>query len=146
MKKIKKPSDRDSRRLRTLIEQFDYFFGTNIYKRTLNFQEKKKADSPDCAADIHIDRTYQRMTICIYPVFWTLEREEQRMCVLHEFCHNVPVALQVIAEGLQEGKLYPRPQIEAATEEVTSQITNKLDALLRGRNRFAKDAYAAYLK
>ena len=125
------------------MEQLDYLFSVNNFDRSIIF---KKEDKEDVSADISIDIPYQRLTVNIYPVFWTHSRKEQREMILHEYCHTVSRPLNDVACDLQDGKLITKTQRKEAWEEVTSRTAQLLDAQLRGRNKYARVAYEKYLK
>lgn len=136
------PTKSEDKRLRALMEQLDYLFSVNNFDRHLIY---KKEDNGDVAADISIEIPYQRITISIYPCFWTHTKEEQREFILHEYCHTISRPLNDIACDLLDGKLITKDQRKDAWEEVTSRTAQLLDAQLRGRNKYARIAYAKYL-
>lgn len=139
-----KPSKRQKQKCIDLIEQMDFLFSTNNYTRTLNFGENKPEEY--VAADVTINIPYQRIHINIYPAYWEQDKYAQRMSILHEFCHAIVKPLQDVCFDLQEGKLRTTADRKDAVEHVTSRIAQLLDAQLRGRNKYARDAYEKYLK
>lgn len=142
----KHPNVQDRKRVVAYLEQLDWLFGTQTYSRTLSYQKEVPGDSPDCIADISVDAAYHRISINIYPGFWDCPLDYQRKALLHEYFHFVVSPLKHQADELLAGRVVTRPQLSAAAEEVTSRIENHLDALLRGRNKFAVRAYATYSK
>jgi hypothetical protein len=140
------PNKEERRRLLALMEALDWMFSITNFDRTLHYMHEADDSSPDCIAEVSVTREYQRITISIYPKFWELDAEKQRKALLHEYCHSETEPLQHQAEALRKGHLVTEKQVSEAVEEVTSRMENHLDALLRGRKKFMRDAYAAYLK
>lgn len=139
---MKHPTRVEEKRVFDLLEQLEYLFMVNGYSRSVSF---KKTDVGVTAADVSIDRSYQRIHISIYPIFWEEDLQDQRKALLHEFCHTVTVPVQEVGEDLLKGKLRTSDELQKAVEETTSRVENLLDAQLRGRNRYARIAYKKYI-
>ena len=130
-------------RIFALMTELDWLFDYKNYDRGVVFE---KQDEKHLAAKVVEDREYQRITIHIYPSFFTESLENQRDYILHEFCHTFTHSLQQIAYDLLNGKLQTEPHIHNANEEATSRITRVISALLEGKKQFARKAFAEYIK
>lgn len=140
----KHPTKREEARLMALTDQLEYLFAVNNYDRSFVW---KQQDTPELVgADVTISIPYQRITICVYPVFWTHTLREQREMILHEFCHTIIQPIQNVATDLFEGKFRTEKERIDAVEHATSRVAQLLDAQLRGKNRYARIAYEKYLK
>lgn len=122
-----------------------YMFNMNNYERSVVLAER---DHENHASSVDIQEDYQRITITIYPCFFGSHnsRADQRMYLLHEFVHTITHDLHECTELLFDGKLVTREQRRVASEKAVSRTTNILDSLLRGKMRYARDAYSKYLK
>lgn len=131
------------RRVDELIHQFSWFFQVNQFDKILIYCEK---DEDNRAAEITLDEPYQRITIRIYPVFFTETLSEQRKALLHEFCHIITLPEKTALHALLDGKLVTPDRIKDLNETATSRIENLLDRLLQNKSKYVATAYAEYLK
>lgn len=144
--KKKHPTKAEQKRVTNLLEQLEFLFAVNNFERSLTFMKEEKEEGERLIADVSIDRLYQRILIRIYPSFWNEHIKFQRKALLHEFCHVIIQPIQSVALDLFNGKFRTMKELRDATEESTSKVENLLDAQLKGNNRYARIAYAKYLK
>lgn len=140
-----KPTRRQKKKIRELMESLDWFFGVSNQERHLLYAKDANPDSTDCAADISITEDYQRIYVTIYPHFWDHNEERQREFLTHEYSHYLIQPIQRIARELQEGRLHTKEDITGATEKATSSVAIMIDALLSGGRRYMIKAYKEYL-
>lgn len=141
-----KPTKKDENRVLAILEQLDWMFGTQNYERILVFRKEAEKDNDNCAAQITRFEDYYRLKIEIFPCFWEETLEDQRMMLLHEFCHTLIGPMVDLVDSARKGILITEEQTRHLNERTTSQMTSILDALLRGRKTFMKNAYKAYLQ
>lgn len=140
---------KEEKRVREFLQGMDWMFGTQNYDKSIIFEkENKPDDSPGLETTAQITQTPEYMIICvrIYPCFWKHSLEKQRKILLHELCHTFTVHPYQAALKLLDGQLVTKEQLNDITERETTEFENILDALLKGRLRYAKEAYANYLK
>lgn len=144
IKKIKKLSQKQTiKKVRTFLDEIQWLFQINNFDRQIVI--KTEADG-DLACEITYEEDYQRITIKIFPCFFTNNFQDQRKMILHELCHTITIPSKRLADDLLEGKLKTKDEIRDINERTTSQIENILDALLRGRSKYATQAYRNYLR
>ena len=141
----KHPTRKEKQRLFSLIDQMEWLFSVNNFRRTISFAERDLEEIP-VNAEVFVDIPYQTLRIVIYPRFWEMDLEQQRMCVLHEYCHMLTNPIQQKAKDLFEGKFHTEDSIVDATEEATSKVTQLLGMLLGGNGGYAREAFRAYAK
>ena len=95
---------------------------------------------------MEIDETYKEFTINLYPHFWKLSLDLQRLALLHELVHSVLAGSKGVAEDLLKGFFRTKQEINIINEQATSRVTYFLDRLFRDKLRYAKKAYRDYLK
>lgn len=139
---MKKKEGRLPKRITALMSQLDFVFHVQNFDRTVVL---KKEDYDNRACDIKTDLEYQRIEISIYPCFFENSLEDQRMYLLHEYCHVLLKPLAQVVSNLQDGKLETKEHRIFAVEQTTSAMANILAALLKGRMRYARKAYADYI-
>lgn len=142
--KPKHPTKREEKRLMSFTDQMEFLFAVNNYDRSFTY--KQKDDKEWVAVEIEINVPYQRINTAIYPIFWTYSLKEQRKILLHEFCHIIIQPVQAVAADLFEGKFRTEEERKNAIEQSTSRVTQLLDSLLQGKNKYAAKAYEKYLK
>lgn len=99
-----------------------------------------------CVAEMSFDETYQRLEATVYPAFFKCSPAEQREALLHELCHSITVPINRLNEEILQGTFHTREEMHHESERATSKISLTLDALLRGRRRYAVRAYQHYLE
>lgn len=129
--------------IQLLLREFEVMFGLQTYDRAVVLEEK---DQKNLAASVRIEEDYQRITIYIYPCFFHNTLKDQRMYLLHEFCHYFTDDLKTYADDLREGMYVTKENIRVANEKAVSRITNILDAFLVERRSSVQKAYAKFLK
>lgn len=134
---------RAKRRITNFLSDIDWLFGYNNCERVVMYPKEGKEH---IACEVETDNEYQRITLRIYPTFFEHDLHDQRKLLLHELTHTFTDRLYKKTLNLFNGKLETYERINNCNEEATSRITNILDALLRGRVRYSKEAYARYLK
>ena len=139
------PTDKDKKRLFALLDELEWLFSVTNLQRSFSFVDRDLDDAP-ANADINVDPSYQRLHINIYPRFWKLDLEAQRLCILHEFCHTLTHPIFRIAMDLFEGRFHTQDSIHDATEEATSRVANMLDTQLNGHAKYSRDAYKTYVQ
>lgn len=143
----KSKEDKNLKRVRKFVEDLRFMFDVSMYEINI-FSKNEDEEKGDqiIEATIEVDEKYQTIHIDIYPIFFKRNLENQRKTLLHEMCHILNTPLQEIAESLLAGKLVTEDLISAASEKATSRMENIIDALLKNRLTYAKDAYKDYLK
>lgn len=133
-----------TQKIEQFIEGMQWLFGVQNYDRTLKIKDK---DEEDTAAEIIFNEKYQRIKIAIYPCFWEHTLKEQRKLLLHELCHTITLPMHHLAvEFLRGEQASTETHFIDTMERSTCQIENILDGLLQNRLKYAKKAYADYIK
>lgn len=142
-KKAKKLTDLQvKKRIEFFLTDVEDMFDYGNFDRTISYP---KEDKDNCACEVITDLEYRRVNIKIYPSFFTQTARDQRQLLLHEFCHMYTDKIYQLAVSLLNGKHESFENFRRANEEATSKITETIEALLRGRLRYARKAYARYL-
>lgn len=124
----------------SLSDTFDV--GTYDLRATLLHEE-----SPTGAAcEVNVEQDYHRISINIFPVFFTKHRKDQREFLLHEFCHTVIWDLFKLLTDLKDGKHVTEHQIKEHNERATSRMTHFLNGMMQGHYKRARAAYKEFLK
>jgi hypothetical protein len=131
-----------TKRIVEFLGGIEWLFNVNGFEREIVLKEE---DENYIGAEITFDEKYQRITITIYPQFFKETLQGQRKILLHELCHCLTMPQKLLACSLTEGDLVTLKQIKDENERATSRIENILDGLLRGRLKYAKEAYAGYI-
>lgn len=114
-------------------------FGLQTYDTHIIY---KKEDQDDWAASVRYEEDYQRIMIFIYPCFFVDNTPaDQRLYLLHEFCHFLMAELAAHCRSLTNGNLVTPNQISLAVERSTSRSANIIESLLLGRESDATKAY-----
>lgn len=129
-------------RIEDFLCDLEWLFDYQNWDRRVVFET---TDKDSCAAEVTTDAEYRRILIKIYPAYFTHSPRDQRLFLLHEFCHSYTDRVYKMGIDLLNGKLRTNDMLNAANEEATSRITDILDALLRGKMRYARKSYARYL-
>ena len=127
-----------------LLESLQWLFQVQNFERSIVKIEHD--DENFYLATISVDKKYQRMTINLYPIFFKSDREVQRRAIVHEFCHTITHGVSNAAESFLEGEAITKNQLQDLNEEATSQIESLIDGFLRGRFKYAKEAYKEFVK
>lgn len=144
-KKIKKPTQKQNKKkLMDLVFGLAPMFSVNMLD--IEYRWMKEDDNKDLCADITYDEPYQRITIRVYPVFFSLDLREQRKAILHEMCHIITLPSKLQANQLANGKIVTEQSSTDTNEKQTSQIENILDMLMTAKTTKAKTAYDNFLK
>lgn len=130
------------KRIFRLLNDIEYLFDYQNFDRSFVFEKEEKENT---ACEVVTDLEYRRVTIKIYPCFMTHSVWDQRQLLLHEFCHTYTDKIYQLAVSLLNGKYETFENFRRANEEATSRITETMEALLRGRLRYARKAYARFL-
>lgn len=130
------------KRVNDFFTDMEWMFDYQNWDRSVVFKEK---DDNELAAQVRQEDEYRRITVDIYPCFFTHSPKEQREFLLHEFCHSFSHKLYCASIDLLDGKLHTKEQLRKLNEEATSRVVQIIDALLRGKLRYAKRGYERYL-
>jgi len=145
--KKKTPSERQKQKIYDFLKIIDCVFGVNNYSKKINFAEKDlDCEEKGVTADIITNHKYRRITLTLYPLFWTQNKKEQRKCLIHELCHTITQASKDASYKLINGHLITVMEMNSINENSTSQIENILDDFLKGDMDWAIKAYKNYLK
>ena len=131
------------KRITDFCHEMDFLFDYQNFDRAICYCKEQKEG---IAAEVKTDIEYRRMTIHLYPSFFTHSIKDQRELLLHEFCHTFTDKIYCKAINLLNGKFETNDTLQMTNEEATSRITNVLHGLLIGRTLYAKKAYAKYLE
>lgn len=142
----KQPTKSDKRRILDFLEDMQWLFGVQNFDRGLHYarDDEGKVEGERPAAAVHIDESYQRIEITIYPCFWNHSRKKQAEYLLHEFCHYITHPLASLADNLMAGKLQTQEHRTVAVERTTSTVANFVDMFLCNKLSFAKKGYNKY--
>lgn len=130
-------------KVKKLVPKFIDFFNLKTFAFTLLFPKQK--EKAEVLADIDTENRYQRITLSVYPRFFTEDEKEQRKTLVHEFCHTVLHDLEMCAWDLRNDKAVSKSHIEHTVEATTSKLENMFDRLLSDGGELRK-AYKDYLK
>lgn len=133
-------------RIRKFLEQVDWAFELNNFKKVITEVTEQPKEQPDLTAEVMPDLVYKEITIKIYPNFWELSLDGQRAALLHELVHTLTHESILVAYKLLEGELHTVKEIKDINERTTTSITRLLDCLLQGKLRYFIKAYKDYLK
>lgn len=142
MKGLKRLQDRKWKEIQDFLGVFQYMFGIQNFDHEII---KEKEDYNDRMAFVTTEHDYQRVTIRIYPLFFTKTKKEQRKALIHELCHTLIVQSKRDAYALLDGKLVTHDAIDDHNEEATSKIENIIDGLLQGRFTQEVKTYKKFL-
>jgi hypothetical protein len=131
------------KRIEEFLGNIDWMFDLNNYAKNIVYKDE---DNDDVNAEIDYDEKYQNITITIYPVFFEQKPETQRKILLHELIHGITLRSKILACDLLDGTHITYEQIKFENEKMTARLENILDGLLRGKYKYAKDAYKDYVK
>lgn len=143
-KKMKNTHKKQLERVRKFLGDIDWFFSINNFHREIIVKDSDDAEG--VAAEFYFDKKYQHIEISLYPLFFRLDQEEQRKCLLHELCHSFTLDSKEVAHNMLRGIATDEKRIASINEEMTSKFENLLHGLLIGKYRYAKRAYRDYLK
>lgn len=144
IKKTKKLSQKQTiKKVTRFLDEIQWLFQINNFDRNLII---KKEEAGNLACEVTYEEDYQRITIRIFPCFFINSLQDQRKMILHELCHTITIPSKKIANDLLDGKLKTKDEIADINERATSQIENILDALLKGRSKYATQTYRNYIK
>lgn len=129
-------------RVLQFMSDMEWAFDYQNFDRCVIF--KKQPHTKDIACQVICDWEYRRVTVEVFPCFFDASPEIQRGYLLHEFCHTFTDKLCNTAVALLNGKFYTFDQIKDLNEEATSRITQIIEALLKGKMRYARDGFAKY--
>lgn len=135
-------SKKQKKQILEFLEAMDWMFDLSNFDKTILFPEE---DEGEKAAKFLLREDYQDVNITIYPRFFEEKKESQRKILLHELCHAITQESRTAMVNLSDGVLVTTSRISDINERETSRIENLLDALLQGRLKYARDAYAKYL-
>jgi len=124
-------------------EEIEWLFGLGHFERTII---EKEIDRDNIVATVEYDEKYQRIFVDLYPLFFTKDPIEQRKYLLHELCHCITYQLKKLSLDLRDGKVVTEDQIKFEDERATSKLENIFDGFLRGKLKYAKQAYKNYLQ
>ncbi|MBE3122193.1 MAG: hypothetical protein IMZ53_01375 [Thermoplasmata archaeon] len=145
---MKKKKKRDIQtRIRNFFDEIDWMFQLNNFEKSIMFKKAdEEEDGGDKIAQVFYEADYQRVEISIWPVFSKKSLTFQRKVLLHELCHILTIPSKTAMREALEGNLVHKKEIQVINETETSKIENIIDLLLTGNLRYAKKAYANYLK
>jgi hypothetical protein len=138
-----KHTKRDIARVLKFLEDIDWLFSLNNFDRVIKLPAE---DDEDVVAEVNFDEKYQRINVRLYPCFFAHTLDEQRKALLHELCHSITIPSKVALHDALDGDLVTKKRANEINETTTSKIENILDGLLRGKLRYARNAYKNYLK
>lgn len=141
-KTSKHPTKKEEKKILDFLQQMQWMFGLQNYDRNIEFVKEAHKDR---AASIEIDEEYQRIKIKTYPQFFEHTKKDQRVFLLHEFCHYLTDSISEVAYQLHIGNFETDKNRKDACEKSTSQIVNILDKFLTDKLSFAKKEYKKYL-
>ncbi len=134
-------------RVKQFLDEIDWMFQVNNFDKTVTMKELDfEEEDGSRVARIIYDYEYQKIEIEIYPLFKEYSIKKQRKVLLHELCHILHADSRKVMINMLDGKFTPQNGIERINETETSKTENIIDALLVGRLRYAKRAYANYIK
>ena len=134
-------------RVKQFLDEIDWMFQANCFERNVVFyKHDEQNDGNDKIAEIYYDQKYQQIEVKIWPIFKKKSLRMQRKVLLHELCHIITIPAKIAMRKSIDGFLVHREEIETINETETSKIENIIDLLLTGNLRYAKKAYANYLK
>lgn len=144
-KMLKKHSkDKAKKKVLKFLEDLEWMFDYNNYEKSIVFKEE---DKDEIACEVVEDWDYRRITIKVFPTFFTHSLKDQRKFLLHELCHSYSNKIyQQLHEIINHGKFISWNSVKQNNEECTSRITETISRLLEGNLRYAKRAYSDYLK
>lgn len=129
-------------RVELFLGELEFAFDYQNWDRRVVYE---KEDKDNCAAEVNTELAYRRLTVRIYPAYFTHSPRDQRLFLLHELCHSYTDKIYQLALSLLNGKFETAETLRLANEEATSRITDFIDCLLRSRMRYTRVAYARYL-
>jgi hypothetical protein len=142
-KHILKKRSNNLSRVKKLLTEFDWLFGTQNYERKIIL---KKEDSDGVSMEFTFDDKYQWIDLTIYPTFFRHTLEQQRKQILHEFCHSITLPSKTALYEFLEGRFITPQRIKEINEKETSQMENLFNGLLNLNYKFARKAYKDYFK
>jgi hypothetical protein len=133
----------NKKKIQELLYVLGYLFQIQNFEKQIVYKEKDNGN----IAEMKYEEDYQRITLYIYPTFFTQEPTEQRKTLLHELCHTITVKQAENFENYIDGKrTTTKCEINEIMEKETSQIENIIDNLLTGNCKQEIKAYKGYIK
>lgn len=133
---------RQQKKVKDFMADMQWMFGVANYKVSVLFEEKPDGET---AADVTISEAYQRITVCVYPLFFNSPEKLQRQYLIHEFCHFFIAPIQKVAENLIHGQLETTNHIGEAVEKSTSRCEKVILFLLEKERDWVIKDYQKYV-
>lgn len=129
-------------KIKTFLADMQWLFGVGNFKCTVTFETKSEGNT---AADITVDESYQRISICVYPLFFKSDESWQRQYLIHELCHFFIAPIQKIAENLRRGEFETAQHVTDAVEKSTSRCEKVILLLLENKRPWAIKDFNKYI-
>lgn len=142
--KQKLPSkERVKRAIGVFAEDMRWMFDHGNSDLTITYADKD--DGTGTTAEVTYTSKYRRMSLVIYPNFFTDTPALQREYLLHEFCHTFSHDLKDKSHELVDGRLHTKTSLDETNEECTSRISEIMHRLMTGKYKRARGAYKRYV-